>query len=104
VDLNETGISVSLKVPIPETTSQLAADANDLIIARFFPMTIRWRAVEMPLVIKGSGAPAPRADSALLKAVARALAQPQARVPFFPDVVGLACSPPAQQFRGRVRH
>ena len=72
VDLSETGIRLSLKLPIPETTSRPAADANGLIIARFFPMTVRRRGVEMRLVIKGNGAPAPRADSALLKAVARA--------------------------------
>jgi site-specific DNA recombinase len=72
VDLSETGIRVSLKLPIPETTSRLAANANGLIIARFFPMTVRRRGVEMRLVIEGNRAPAPRADSALLKAVARA--------------------------------
>jgi site-specific DNA recombinase len=72
VDLSDTGIRVSLKLPIPETASRLAANANGLIIARFFPMTVRRRGVEMRLVIKGNGAPAPRADSALLKAVARA--------------------------------
>src|ERR1700676_3388287 len=65
VDLSDTGIRVSLKVPIPETTSRLAANVNELIIARFFPMRVRRRGVEMRLVIKGNGAPAPRADSAL---------------------------------------
>jgi len=40
VDLTETGIRVSLKLPIPETASRPAADANDLIVARFFPMTV----------------------------------------------------------------
>jgi hypothetical protein len=72
VDLSETGIRLSLKLSMPETTSRLAANANDLIIARFFPMTVRRRGVEMRLVIEGNRAPAPRADSALLKAVARA--------------------------------
>jgi DNA invertase Pin-like site-specific DNA recombinase len=72
VDLSETGISLWLKLPLPETTSRLAANSNELIIARFFPMTVRRRGVEMRLVIEGNGAPAPRADSALLKAVARA--------------------------------
>ena len=72
VDLTETDIRVSLKVPIPETRSRLAANANELIIARFFPMTVRRRGVEMRLVIEGNRAPAARADSALLKAVARA--------------------------------
>ena len=59
-------------MPIPETTPRPAADANGLIISRFFPMTVRRRGVEMRLVIAGNRAPAPRADSALLKAVARA--------------------------------
>ena len=72
VDLTDTGIRVSLKVPIPETAARPAANANELIIARFFPMAIRRRGVEMRLVIEGNRAPAPRADSALLKAVARA--------------------------------
>ena len=72
VDLSDTGIRLSLKVPIPETAARPAVDANGLIIARFFPMTVRRRGVEMRLVIKGNGAPAPRAESALLKAVARA--------------------------------
>jgi hypothetical protein len=72
VDLSETGIRVSLKLPIPEMTSRLAANANEVIIAHFFPMTIRRRGVEMRLVIAGNRAPALRADSALLKAVARA--------------------------------
>ncbi|HUY18626.1 MAG TPA: hypothetical protein VMV15_05315, partial [Candidatus Binataceae bacterium] len=72
VDLTDNGIRVSLKVPIPETASPLTADANDLIVARFFPMTIRRRGVEMRLVIEGHHVPSPRADLALLKTVARA--------------------------------
>ncbi len=72
VDLSETGIRLSLKVPIAETASRPAADANGLIISRFFPMTVRRRGVEMRLVIAGNRAPAQRAGSALLKAVARA--------------------------------
>jgi hypothetical protein len=71
-DLSDTGIRVSLKVPIPEPVTRHAANAHELIITRFFPMTIIRRGVEMRLVIEGNHAPAPRADSALLKAVARA--------------------------------
>jgi site-specific DNA recombinase len=71
-DLSDTGIRVSLKVPIPEPLTRPAANAHELIITRFFPMTIRRRGVEMRLVIEGNHAPAPRADSALLKAVDRA--------------------------------
>ena len=72
VDLTDNGIRVSLKVPIPDPGTLPAANAHELIITRFFPMTIRRRGVEMRLVIKGNSRPAPRADSALLKAVARA--------------------------------
>jgi site-specific DNA recombinase len=72
VDLTDTGIRVSLKVPIPETGTRATANAHELIVTRSFPMTIRRRGVEMRLVIEGNRAQAPRADSALLKAVARA--------------------------------
>jgi site-specific DNA recombinase len=70
--VTDTGIRVSLKVPIPETVTRPAANAHELTITRFFPMTIRRRGVEMRLVIEGNRAHAPRADSALLKAVVRA--------------------------------
>ncbi|MGO9454930.1 MAG: recombinase family protein [Candidatus Binataceae bacterium] len=72
VDLTDTGIRVSLKAPIPESMTRPSANAQELILTRFFPMTIRRRGVEMRLVIEGNRAHAPRADSALLKAVARA--------------------------------
>jgi hypothetical protein len=72
VDLSDTGIRVSLKLPIPEMASPLPANANELSIARFFPMTIRRRGVEMRLLVEGNRAPARPVDAALLKAVARA--------------------------------
>jgi site-specific DNA recombinase len=72
VDLTDTGIRLSLKVPIPEPVTRPTANAHEPIITRFFPMTIRRRGVEMRLVIEGNRARTPRADSALLKAVARA--------------------------------
>jgi hypothetical protein len=72
IDLTDTGIRVSLKLPIPDTANRAAANAPELIITRFFPMTIRRRGVEMRLVIEGNRARALRADAALLKAVARA--------------------------------
>jgi site-specific DNA recombinase len=52
--------------------TRATANAHEPIITRFFPMTIRRRGVEMRLVIEGNRAHAPRADSALLKAIARA--------------------------------
>ena len=72
VDLTDTGIRVSLKVPIPEPVKRPGVNADELMITRFFLMTIRRRGVEMRLVIEGNRVHAPRADSALLKAVARA--------------------------------
>jgi site-specific DNA recombinase len=72
VDLSDTGMRLSLKLTIPAPASPLAANANELIITRFFPMTIRRRGVEMRLLVEGNRAPARRADAALLKAVARA--------------------------------
>jgi site-specific DNA recombinase len=72
VDLTDTGIRVSLKVPTPELVTRPAANAQELIVTRLFPMTIRRRGVEMRLLIEGNRVHAPRADSALLKAVARA--------------------------------
>ena len=67
VDLTDTGIRVSLKLPIPDAEEQRGANAGELIITRFFPMTIRRRGVEMRLVIEGNRAPAPQADSALIE-------------------------------------
>jgi site-specific DNA recombinase len=72
IELTDTGVRVSLKVPTLERVNRPAANAQELIVTRFFPMTIRRRGVEMRLVIEGNSAHAPRADSALLKAVARA--------------------------------
>src|ERR1700676_5661279 len=72
VDLTDTGIRVSLKVPIADPGTRPVANAHELITTRFFPMTIRRRGVEMRLVIEGNHVPARRADSALLKAVDRA--------------------------------
>jgi site-specific DNA recombinase len=72
VKLTDTGVRVSLKVPTLERVNRPAANAQELIVTRFLPMTIRRRGVEMRLVIEGNRAHAPRANSALLKAVARA--------------------------------
>jgi site-specific DNA recombinase len=58
-NVTDTGIRVSLKVPIPETVTRPAADAHELVITRFFPMTIARRGVEMRLVIEGNRAHAP---------------------------------------------
>jgi site-specific DNA recombinase len=72
VDLNDTGIRVTLKLPIESSEERHDANASALTIAREFPMQIRRRGFEMRLVIQGSRAPAPMVDLTLLKTVARA--------------------------------
>ena len=72
MDLTDTGIRVSVKVPTPEPMARPTANAQELIVTRLFPMTIRQSGVEMRLLIGGNRVHARRADSALLKAVARA--------------------------------
>ena len=70
VDLIDAGIRVSLKLP-HSVTEEHGANANALTITRVFPMQIRRRGFEMRLVLQGSRAPAPLADLALIKAIAR---------------------------------
>ena len=88
VDLIDAGIRVSLKLPICGTEEQQGANTTELTVTRVFPMQIRRRGFEMRLVIQGSRAPAPLADLALLKAIARGhqwaddlLARPQVGSP-----------------------
>jgi site-specific DNA recombinase len=73
VDLSDSGIRLALKVPIVDGGVQPVVNATELIIRCDVPIQIRRRGVEMRLVIEGNRAPAPRADLALLKAIARAL-------------------------------
>jgi DNA invertase Pin-like site-specific DNA recombinase len=71
VDLINTGIRVSIKLPNSVTEEQHGANTTALPIARVFPMQIRRRGFEMRLFLQGSRAPAPPADLALIKAIAR---------------------------------
>jgi hypothetical protein len=70
VDLTDTGIRVSIKLPHSVTEEQQGAFAT-LTVTRVFPMQIRRRGFEMRLVVQGSRAPAPLVDLALMKAIAR---------------------------------
>ncbi len=72
VDLSDASIRVSLKVPITDAGEPPIGNPSELPLTRVFPMIIRRRGVEMRLIIEGTGAPAVRADLALLKLVARA--------------------------------
>jgi len=58
-------------LPNSITEEQHGTNATALTITRVFPMQIRRRGFEMRLVIQGSRAPAPLADLALIKAIAR---------------------------------
>jgi hypothetical protein len=71
VDLLDSGIHVSLKLPVSITEEQHGANATELTITRVFPMQIKRRGLEMRLVIQGSRASAPLVDPALMKAIAR---------------------------------
>ena len=71
MDLIDSGIRVSVKLPSSITEEQRDATASALTITRVFPMQIRRRGFEMRLVIQGSRALAPLADLALIKAIAR---------------------------------
>ena len=71
VELTDTGIHVSLKLPNSITEEQRGENATELTITRVFPMQIRRRGFEMRLVVQGSRAPAPLVDLALIKAIAR---------------------------------
>jgi site-specific DNA recombinase len=71
VDLINTGIRVSLKLQNSIAEIQRDTNATALTITRVFSMQIRRRGFEMRLVLQGSRAPAPLADLALIKAIAR---------------------------------
>jgi DNA invertase Pin-like site-specific DNA recombinase len=71
VELIDTGIRVSIKLPIPSDEGRDAANPNELALARFVPMRMKRRGVEMRLIIDGATATA-RVDLPLLNATARA--------------------------------
>lgn len=69
VNLKPCGIELSINLPMPvDVTHGVAAM---LPIARFFPMRVKRRGVEMRLTIGGANAPPRKPDAALLKAIAR---------------------------------
>ena len=72
VGLKQDGIQVSIKLPIPASDERDPATPNELALARFVPMRMKRRGVEMRLIIDGDAAPAARVDLPLLNATARA--------------------------------
>jgi site-specific DNA recombinase len=71
VDLIEAGIRVSLNLPISIIEEQRGTNPRKLTVTSIFPVQIRRRGFEMRLIIQGSRAPAPLADLALIRAIAR---------------------------------
>ena len=72
VGLKQDGIQVSIKLPIPSDEGRDAATPNELALARFVPMRMKRRGVEMRLIIDGDATPSARVDLPLLNATARA--------------------------------
>jgi site-specific DNA recombinase len=72
VELKPSGIQVSIKLPIPSDEGRDAATSNELALARFVPMRMTRRGVEMRLIIDGDATATARVDLPLLNATARA--------------------------------
>jgi hypothetical protein len=70
-ELHPDGIRLSIRLPIGTSAKPQASATTYLSITRTVPLRVRRRGVEMRLVIGGSGS-APRIDSTILKATARA--------------------------------
>ena len=62
-------VSLKLRSSVPE--EQPGANDSSLTITRVFSIQIKRRGFEMRLVLQGKRAPAPLADLALIKAIAR---------------------------------
>jgi hypothetical protein len=52
VGLKQEGIQVSIKLPIPSDEGRDTATLNELALARFVPMRMKRRGVEMRLIIR----------------------------------------------------
>jgi hypothetical protein len=72
VGLKQNGFQVSIKLPIPSDDGRDAATPNELGLARFVPIRMKRRGVEMRLIIDGDATLTARVDLPLLNATARA--------------------------------
>jgi site-specific DNA recombinase len=70
--LNPDGIRLSIRLPLPTLGKPKASTATHLSLTRPIPLRVRRRGIEMRLVIGGGSGSAPRIDSTILKATARA--------------------------------
>jgi site-specific DNA recombinase len=71
-ELRDDGIRLTLKLPLPISGKLAAGAAAHLTILRDIPLRVRRRGVEKRLVIGNGSGSAPRIDSTILKATARA--------------------------------
>ena len=71
-ELHQDGIRLSLRLPLPTSGKPKASAATHLSLTRQIPLRVRRRGIEMRLVIGGGSGSAPRVDSTILKATARA--------------------------------
>ena len=72
VELKQEGLQVSINLPMPAGEGREAATPNQLALARFVPLRIKRRGVEMRLIIDGDTLTTARVDLPLLNATARA--------------------------------
>jgi site-specific DNA recombinase len=71
-ELHQDGIRLSLRLPLPAAGQPPANAPTHLSISRQLPLRVRRRGNEMRLIVGGGSVSAPRIDSAILKAAARA--------------------------------
>jgi hypothetical protein len=71
-DLQQEGIRLSLKLPIATSLTSTTSAPPHLLLTRQIPLKVRRRGIEMRLVIGSGSGSAPKIDSAILKATARA--------------------------------
>ena len=71
-ELHQDGIRLSIRLPMPTFGKPKASTATHLSLTRQIPLQVRRRGIEMRLVIGGGSGSAPRIDSTILKATARA--------------------------------
>jgi site-specific DNA recombinase len=71
-ELHQDGIRLSIRLPIPTVGKPKPSTTTHLSLTRQIPLRVRRRGIEMRLVIGGGSAAAPRIDSTILKATARA--------------------------------
>jgi DNA invertase Pin-like site-specific DNA recombinase len=71
-ELHPDGIRLSIRLPIPTFDKPKAGTTTLLSLTRHIPLRVRRCGIEMRLVIGGGSGAAPRIDSTILKATARA--------------------------------